>query len=93
MYKLTEKAPPNAIVQVTPNGDVYDLSAYGSREAAWESEKTEWWVAEAESEAAAEAEFKATLYEYSQSEILFAAENGEAWPFDFNYVQEKENEN
>ena len=88
MYKLTEKAPLNAIVQFTQGGGVYDLSAYGSREAAWEGEKTEWWVAEAESEAAAEAEFKATVHEYSQAEMLSAAENDEAWPLDFDYVEE-----
>ena len=88
MYKLTEKAPLNAIVQFTEGGGVYDLSAYGSREAAWENEKTDWWVAEAESEAAAEAEFKATVYEYSQADMLSAAENNEAWPLDFDYVEE-----
>lgn len=102
MYKLTEKAPLNAIVQFTQGGGVYDLSAYGSREEAWEGEKTESWVAgvyeylqaemlsasPAESEAVAEAEFKATVHEYSRDEILSAAENDEAWPLDFGYVEE-----
>ena len=88
MYKLTEKTPLTAVVQFTQGGGVYDYSDYGSREKAWEDEKTDWWVAEAESEAVAEDEFKATVYEYSRDEILSAAENDEAWPLDFGYVEE-----
>ena len=89
MYKLTEKAPLTAVVQFTQGGGVYDYSDYGSREKAWEGEKTEWWVAEAESEAVAEAQFKADVYEYSRSEMLSAAEwDNEGCPLDSGYVEE-----
>mgnify|MGYP003657124004 FL=1 len=90
-YKLTDKCPINVILQLA--GDqTYDLSAYGSKEEAWAAEQGEWWVEEAEDINSAKSEFMATLYEYSQEEVVSAAFDDYAWPFDWGYVTEIEGE-
>jgi hypothetical protein len=67
----------------------YDLSAYGSKEEAWAAEKGEWWVEQNEDIDAARLEFMGTLYEYSQEEVVSAAFDEQAWPFDWGYVTEE----
>ena len=90
-YKLTDKCPLTVILQLV--GDqTYDLSAYGSKEEAWAAEQGEWWVEQAEDISAARLEFMATLYEYSQEEVVSAAFDEQAWPFDWGYVTEIEDQ-
>ena len=87
-YKITDKCPINVILQLV--GDqTYDLSAYGSKEEAWAAEKGEWWVEQNEDIDAARLEFMATLYEYSREEVVSAAFDEQAWPFDWGYVTEE----
>jgi phage terminase large subunit GpA-like protein len=57
---------------------------------AWAAEKDVWWVQDAEDIDAARLEFMATLYEYSQEEVVSAAFDEQAWPFDWGYVTEAE---
>lgn len=86
-YRLTDKCPLTVILQLV--GDqTYDLSAYGSKEEAWDAEKGEYWVEGAENIDEARSEFMATLYEYSQELVLSAALDEQAWPFDWGYVTE-----
>ena len=83
--KLTDKCPLTVILQLV--GDqTYDLSAYGSKEEAWDAEKGEYWVEGAENIDEARSEFMGTLYEYSQEEVVSAALDEQAWPFDWGYV-------
>jgi hypothetical protein len=88
-YKLTDKCPLTVILQLVGT-QTYDLSAYGSKEEAWAAEKDVWWVQDAEDIDAARLEFMATLYEYSQEEVVSAAFDEQAWPFDWGYVTEAE---
>ena len=90
-YKLTDKCPLTVILQLV--GDqTYNLSAYGSKEEAWAAEQGEWWVEQAEDLNEAREEFMSTLYQYSQEEVLSAALDEQAWPFDWGYVKEIEGE-
>ena len=89
MYKLTDKCPVNVILQLAGN-QTYDFSLYGSKEEAWDGVKSEWWVEQAEDLNEAREEFMSTLYEYSQEEVLSAAFDEQAWPFDWGYVTEIE---
>ena len=89
MYKLTDKCPLTVILQLAGN-QTYDFSSYGSKEEAWDGVKSEWWVEQAEDLNEAREEFMSTLYEYSQEEVLSAAFDEQAWPFDWGYVTEIE---
>ena len=90
-YKITDKCPLTVILQLVGT-QTYDLSAYGSKEEAWAAEQGEWWVEDAEDIDAARLEFMGTLYEYSQEEVVSAAFDEQAWPFDWGYVTEIEEE-
>jgi hypothetical protein len=101
-YKITDKCPNNVILQLVGT-QTYDLSAYGSKEEAWAAEKGQWWVEQNEDiEAArleflatldaARLEFLATLHEYTPEQVVSAAFDEQAWPFDWGYVTEIEEE-
>jgi len=87
--KLTAKCPLNTLILVA-GGQIYNLSSHASKEEAWEHEKDEWWVDGAETQDQAREEFMSALYEYSQEEVVAAALDNQAWPFDWGFVAEKE---
>jgi|CoawatStandDraft_6_1074263.scaffolds.fasta_scaffold58533_3 hypothetical protein len=87
--KLTAKCPLNTLILVA-GGEIYNLSSYASKEEAWEDEKEEWWVEGAETLAQAREEFMSSLYEYSPEEVVAAALDDQAWPFDWGFVKEQE---
>jgi hypothetical protein len=88
-YEITDKCPNNVILQLVGT-QTYDLSAYGSKEEAWAAEKDVWWVEQNEDIDAARLEFLATLHEYTPEQVVSAAFDEQAWPFDWGtYVTEK----
>ena len=87
--KLTAKCPLNTLILVA-GGEIYNLSSYASKEEAWEDEKEEWWVEGAETLAQAREEFMSSLYEYSPEEVVAAALDDQARPFDWGFVEEQE---
>jgi hypothetical protein len=86
--KLTTKCPLNTLILVA-GGQIYNLSSYASKEQAWEDEKDEWWVDGAETLDQAREEFMSSLYEYTQEEVVAAALDNQAWPYDWGFVKEE----
>ncbi|MFL0806735.1 MAG: hypothetical protein K6L60_05560 [Oceanobacter sp.] len=75
-----------------------DYTAFGSAQAAWDdSEKHEDWVAEwnahrdeagsGPKHESAEAEFLASLTEYTPAEVLKEAADGQDWPVELGFVR------
>jgi hypothetical protein len=73
--KLTTKCPLNTLILVA-GGQIYN-------------EKDEWWVDGAETLDQAREEFMSALYEYSQEEVVAAALDNQAWPYDWGFVEEE----
>ena len=90
-YKITDKCPLTVLLQVA-GGQTYDLSAHGTKETAWESEKQEYWVEITETQEQAREEFMSSVFEYDQEQVVSAAFDEQAWPFDWGYVTETEEE-
>ena len=75
--KLTSKCPLNTLILVA-GGQIYNLSSHASKEEAW-----------AETLDQAREEFMSALYEYTQEEVVAAALDNQAWPYDWGFVEEE----
>jgi len=84
-YLLTQNCPENVLVQSLPSGD-YDLTHYGSIEAAVQGEASGVYKPVASDSADLRDEIYESITEYSKEEVLKATESGYGWPSELGFV-------